>query len=171
MRILLYITVLFFFFSCKEPSNSSEISIKQEQTNLPITKEDISKLSYSQFILDTKATKTIDSWQKYQELEGVVTKINNANFSFFINNNEIVLALVNELNETLPQGINTPLIRARLLTLKTKMLKLESETNLTKPAKKELLAVTKEFLVSFSNLNFQINKKFEKDSQKIEKPY
>jgi hypothetical protein len=51
------------------------------------------------------------------------------------------------------------------------MLKLEGVVNLSNPDKKEVLLIVRDFLAAFSNLNLQINKKFERESQNIEKPY
>ena len=91
--------------------------------------------------------------------------------SFFKENNELLVAFVKDLKEGIPEEINTPLINARLVALETKMLKLEGVVNLSNPDKKEVLSVIKDFLTAFSNLNLQINKKIEKDSQNIQKPY
>jgi len=136
-----------------------------------ITKEDISKLNYKEFILDAKADKALESWQKYYELDNIINNLNQANLSFFKNNNEIIIAFIDDLKATIPEIIDSPLIIVRLIALETKMFKLEGVVNLSNPKKKELLSVIKECLSAFSNLNLQINKKFEKESQNIQKPY
>jgi len=75
-----------------------------------------------------------------------------------------------ELVETTPENINTDGIKARLLVLQNMYLKLSSSANLSTSTKKELKKDIKDLLEAFSNLNYQINKKFEKDAQRIIKP-
>lgn len=170
MKALIYIFLVSLFFSCKQEVNTELINETEVQNTLQITKEDISRLKFPQFILDNKAEKTINSWQKYQELAVVVEQLNNGNLSYFQNNQEIVFALIKDLNQTIPEAVNTPLITARLLAIETQTKKLEAVLNLSNTSKKEALIAIKDFLTAFSNLNFQINKKFEKEAQKIEKP-
>ncbi|MDB9960995.1 hypothetical protein OAD62_02780 [Oceanihabitans sp.] len=171
MRVLLILGVLFCCISCAKQEESIALNDIQEETVSQITKEDISKLNFKEFILDAKAEKTLESWQKYYELDNMINNVNQANLAFFKNNNEILIAFIDDLKATTPEVINTPLIMARLVVLETKIFKLEGVVNLSNPEKKELLSVIKECLSAFSNLNLQINKKFEKDSQNIQKPY
>jgi hypothetical protein len=171
MKALLYITLLFCVFSCKETGKTQELETEKEAVFLKITKSDIANLKYAQFLLDAKTRNSQEFWQKYGELNTVVLKVNQADLSFFKENNEVLIAFIKDLKETIPEEINTPLINARLIALETQMLKLEGVINLSNPEKKEVLLVVKDFLTAFSNLNLQINKKFEKESQNIVKPY
>jgi hypothetical protein len=171
MRVLLVLVVLFCCISCAKQEEANVLNEIQEETVSQITKEDISKLNFREFILDAKAEKSLESWQKYYELDNIINNVNQANLAFFKNNNEILIAFIDDLKATTPEVIDTPLIMARLVVLETKIFKLEGVVNLSNPKKKELLSVIKECLSAFSNLNLQINKKFEKDSQNIQKPY
>ena len=171
MRVLLILGVLFCCLSCAKQEESNVLNEIQEDTVSQITKEDISKLNFREFILDAKAEKSLESWQKYYELDNIINNVNQANLTFFKNNNEILIAFIDDLKGTTPEVIDTPLIMARLVVLETKIFKLEGVVNLSNPSKKEVLSVIKECLSAFSNLNLQINKKFEKDSQNIQKPY
>ena len=171
MRVLLVLVVLFCCISCAKQEEANVLNEIQEETVSQITKEDISKLNFREFILDAKAEKSLESWQKYYELDNIINNVNQANLTFFKNNNEILIAFIDDLKATTPEVIDTPLIMARLVVLETKIFKLEGVVNLSNPKKKELLSVIKECLSAFSNLNLQINKKFEKDSQNIQKPY
>ncbi|WP_055443949.1 hypothetical protein [Lacinutrix himadriensis] len=171
MKALLYITLIFCVFSCKEVDKTQELEAETEVVSLKITKSDIANLKYAQFLLDAKTRNSQEFWQKYGELNTVVLKVNQADLSFFKENKEALIAFIKDLKETIPEEINTPLINARLIALETQMLKLEGEINLSNPEKKEVLLVVKDFLTAFSNLNLQINKKVEKESQNIVKPY
>ena len=90
--------------------------------------------------------------------------------SYFKDNNEAITKLVKELKEKIPDTLNTPSVDARITSLETKIYKLESLYNLSTTSKDELSLLIKEFLESVSNLNLQMNKKLEKDSQIIETP-
>ncbi len=171
MKALLYITLILCVFSCKDTDATQALENNTEETSLKITKEDISKLKYTQFLLDAKTRNSPEFWQKYSELNDLILKVNQADLSFFKENNELLIAFIKDLNETIPEEVDTPAIQARLVALETQMLKLEGVVNLSQPGKKETLLVVRDFLAAFSNLNLQINKKFEREAQKIEKPY
>ncbi|MFD2822371.1 hypothetical protein ACFS5M_01740 [Lacinutrix iliipiscaria] len=171
MRILLLTSLLFCFLSCKKEAETQEQSVDLAETSFQISKDDIAKLNFTEFILDAKAGKLLESWQKYYELDNIINNVNQANLSFFKDNNEILVAFIEDLKTTIPERMDSPLIKSRLIALETKMFKLEGVVNLSKPQKKEVLLVVKELLAAFSNLNLQINKKIEKESQNIQKPY
>jgi len=171
MKALLYITLIFCVLSCKDTDATQALENSTEETSLKITKEDISKLKYTQFLLDAKTRNSPEFWQKYSELSDLILRVNQADLSFFKENNELLIAFIKDLNETIPEEVDTPAIQARLVALETQMLKLEGVVNLSQPGKKETLLVVRDFLTAFSNLNLQINKKFEREAQKIEKPY
>ena len=171
MRLFLVICICLSLFSCKDEAQAIKVDPQDINEEPLITKSDISKINYTEFILDNKAGKSLESWEKYYELDNIIINLKNADLSYFKDNNEIILALIKDLKETIPEQVNTPLILARLMTLETKMLKLESIINLSKPTKTNILLGIKEFLLAYSNLNLQINKKFEKESQNIQKPY
>ena len=90
--------------------------------------------------------------------------------SFFNDETELVTTFIKELKEEIPEKLNTPSIQARISVLETCFFKLEGIKNLKNIDKKTILSFIKEVLVSHSNLILQINKKFEQESQKIEKP-
>ena len=171
MRTVLIVSLFLCLYSCNESNNKNKKSKIPEQTIAIISKTDISKLKFTEFILDDKAKRSLESWEKYFELNTIVNNAKQADFSFFTDNNEIILAFIKDIKSSIPDTVNTPLILARLIALETKMLKLEAVLNFSNQEKKETLLLLKEFFVSFSNLNFQINKKFEKESQNIQKPY
>ena len=48
---------------------------------------------------------------------------------------------------------------------------IEGVINLSFPTKEYILETVKELLVAYSNLNLQMNKQLERESQRIQKPY
>lgn len=163
------LSILLLMASCSQDTKKQDVDVTEKQTEL-LVKEDISAIKYTEYILDSKAVSVLDSWQKYKELETLFGNVKNANLSFFKDNHEVLKAFLDELKETLPEEANTPAIYARLKIIETFCYKIEDQLKLSDIDKNELLGVIKEFLMSYSNLNFQINKKFEKESQNIQKP-
>lgn len=66
--------------------------------------------------------------------------------------------------------MNSDATLARISALETHLYKLKSLANLESTSKDELLLTIKDFLISFSNFNFQMNQKIEADGINIAKP-
>ena len=158
--------------SCKDSTQKAiqDSNNDNKKSNQIITQTDIAKLKYIDFRLDTKAEKLIETWDAYNQLQELIKNVKLADFSGLKENNKVLKTLIKDLNKKSPSSLKSPSISARIMVLETKLFKLESLVNLSNINKKELGATIKELLLAFSNLNFQINKKLEKDSQNIEKP-
>lgn len=169
MRFLFF---LFFLIitSCQDSQNKNAENTLSDSFAEVVSKEDVQSLNYIDFVLDSKVERAISSWEKYNELQKVILDIKDANLSFFRDNNEIITALINDLKTTIPEQIKSPHIEARILVLETKLFKLESHSNLSNIKKETILKAIEEVLIAFSNLNFQMNKKIEKESQRIQRP-
>ncbi|WP_159022273.1 hypothetical protein [Formosa sp. L2A11] len=135
-----------------------------------VFQDDIIKLKYVEYGLDAKAKTDILIWEKFVELEIVMSQLKTGDLSYFQDESKDIVLLMKDLINSIPDVVNTPSIQARLVSLETKMLKLQGTLILKNIPKEEHLENVKEVLVAYSNLNLQINKKYEKDSQKIEKP-
>ena len=166
IKTLIILSLLVIFYSCKKDQESNTEAIKNKE----ITEKDLSKIDYIEFALDLKADDAIKEWTYYYELQDAITNIKKGDLSFFNDNDEAIKTLLKELKIGVPKEINTPSILARITALETKLYKLESLSNLTTTSKKELIGTIKDFLIAFSSLNLQINKKIEFDRRKIEKP-
>lgn len=167
-RFLTFIFILTIFFSCKKTQDQS--LVVNESIDELLTEKDLLNLDFIEFALDTKTEDKIENWEAYYELQDVIIAVKKADLDFFKDNEEGIKTLFTSLEENIPDSVNSPPTLARILALKTKLLKLESLSNLTTTSKQELSDTIKEFLESFSNLNFQMNKKIEKDNLKIIKP-
>lgn len=162
--------MLFCLLACNSSKNENVSDAQNKVDSLKITKEGISKLDYIEFVLDEKADKLFENWASYSELDNHLSDLKQGDISFFKENPELLDALIKDFKETLPEEINSPAILARIKELETKIYKLQSITIISNGNKNELYPVIKELLISFSNFNLQINKKFEKEAQNIQKP-
>ncbi len=162
--------VFVLFFSCKKTVSENTENNTSENVNQDITESDIAKLNFIDFILDEKTEKAIEEWVEYYQLQEVIANVKKGDLSFFNDNKKIITTLLKDLKINIPKKVNISATLARIQVLETKLLKLESLSNLTTTNKEELNNTIKEFFESFSNLNFQMNKKLEKDSRNIQKP-
>lgn len=165
---------IIFICLCLWACNTKEEEVKQDVVAAPVSalilKDDITKLKYVEYGLDSKVETDVQTWGKFIELRVIISQLKNGDLSSFQGDVDIIVLLMKELRQSIPETVNSPSIQARFLSLETKMLKLQSVLNLPNYPKAEQLNCVKETLVAYSNLNLQMNKKYEKDAQKIEKP-
>ncbi|PIA79160.1 hypothetical protein BFR04_06475 [Gaetbulibacter sp. 4G1] len=170
IKILSIISIFILISSCKKTEEEENSPINTtETTSQELSEKDISKLDYLDFALDEKTEQVIENWGEYYQIQDIVTNVKEGDLNFF-KEKETIKTLLTDLKKNIPEPVNTSATLARLQVLETKIYKLESLSNLSTTNKDALKSSIKEFLVSFSNLNFQMNKKLEKDSNNIQKP-
>lgn len=168
---LLFLVCLFATaFSCKKNQENIELTNNKPNDSLEIKVKDITKIKYTEYILDIRTEDAVINWSEYTKLQDVINNIKKSDFSFFIDNKKETKELLINLKQNIPLEVNTTAILARIAALETKFYKLESLFNLATTTKSERISVIKEFFIAFSNLNLQMNKKLEADTIIIEKP-
>ena len=170
MSKLITVFIACLLIRCGKDNTQQTITNIENQDSFNLKKEDLNKLNYADFILDNKSKAKISGWIKYDELEEKINELKNADLSYFKSDKEVVETLIKEFAETIPDNIDTDAINARVLIVQNMYFKLNSAINLSTSTKAEIKKEITDMLRAFSNLNFQINKKFEKDSQNIIKP-
>ena len=170
MKHLITLILLVTLFSCKKEVNTTTETtlISNDTTN--ITKEDISKINYIEFGIDNKAKETLDSWQAYNTISTAIETVKQADFTFFNSDETIFNTTLKDIETTTPEAVDSEPIKARILILRTKLLKFREVINLNTSNKNDKLVALKELFQSFSYVTLQINKKFEKEAQNIIKP-
>lgn len=169
-KFLVILCMLSIIFSCKQNKEDGLTENIDEKTSQEITEKDLSKLDFTEFVLDSKTEDIVKDWQEYYQLQNAVINAKKGDLSFFKDNKEDIKLILKDLVSNIPDSVNSDATLARILALETKVYKLQSLSNLPTTSKQELTNTIKEFLESFSNFNFQMNKKTEKDSRIIEKP-
>jgi hypothetical protein len=173
MKVLIVLIGFIVLIACeKKPSKentSPEIETIEESQVTRITKSDIENLDYIEYGLSTASKKAVANWASYKELETLIESIKNADISYFEGDEKIMTALIQDLRSTIPEKVDNQSITARISALETKFHKLKSAVRISKTSNTELIATIKEFFISFSNLNLQMNKKLEKEAQDISK--
>jgi len=161
---------LILIFGCNNATvqQSKEID-EATKTSKAIIENDIKSFRFYDYGLSNDSKKAIENWQKYWELNEQIDYLKKVDFSFFNVEKAILKAFLNDFKTEMPEAIKTAPILSRITALETKLLKLNSTLRLDNVDKTERLTAIKEFLVSVSNLNLQINKKFELDANLVDK--
>ena len=170
----MFLLVALFTFCCKSKiKNEANIDTTIESIiidNSQITAKDIAQINYTEYALSDLTQNKTSNWQKFNELSDKIELLKTGDLSFFRNDKAILMSFLNDLKNETPESLNTTAILVRLTVIETVFLKLEGLASLSTAKKEDLIASIKDVLISHSNLIFQINKKFEKESQKIQKP-
>lgn len=161
---------LVFLSSCQDAQKQQNPENAEANVNQNLTEQELAKLKYTDYILDEKAESLMKNSSEYVQLKELISHVKQGDLSFFETSKETQKDLFKNLRQSLPTALNTESVLARILVLETKYHQLESISNLSTTTKSELLENVKEFVVAFSNLNLQMNKKMEFDSRSIEKP-
>ncbi|MEY8849335.1 hypothetical protein AB9K26_10990 [Psychroserpens sp. XS_ASV72] len=161
------------FLACNDGNNTTENKKNDdvaESESTTISKKDIQSLKFTDYGLSFKAKDKVSNWQKYQELTNQIGFLKQADLSFYSSDVSLITTFLNDFKIEIPKELATNEILARITVLETKTLSLNSVLSLDNISKNEKLQAVKELLVSYSNLNLQINKKLEFDSNNISKP-
>lgn len=163
--------ILFLNLSCNKTNPSNEKNLQEViSKEFKVSEKDINKIKFTEFALSDLTEKHTIDWLKFQELQKEINLLKKGDLSFFSDDSTILKSFINDLKTETPEALNIPAILVRLSVLEVSIFKLKSVTDLNNVEKEFLLNAIKEVLVANSNIILQMNKKFEKDSQKIEKP-
>lgn len=169
--IVLSSMLLFILLGCKNKGEQVEaLSSNAESQDHRITGNDIEQLKYTEFALSDLAEDATTDWLKFQELQSQIEILKKGDLSFFRDDKAILVSLLTDLKNEIPETVNVPSVAVRLSVLETVMFKLEGLATLERVKKEDLLQTINDVLIAHSNLIFQINKKFEKEAQNINKP-
>jgi hypothetical protein len=172
IKIFTFLSITLFILSCN-PDVKNESAIVEKITTIDssiITANDISKIKFTEYALSKITQSKTSNWQKFNELSNKIELLRTGDFSFFRDDKAILEGFIADLRNEIPESLNTQSILVRLTVIETVFLKLEGLASLKTAKKEDLLIAIKDVLLSYTNLIFQMNKKFEKESQKIEKP-
>jgi len=168
MRIITLFSFFLLLTNCKGDKGSEVVKDTQEQTDAKtISQKDIEALRYTDFGLSTDSQKAVNDWQKFQELNTQIELLKKSDLAYFEGEQLLLKTFLFEFKTEMPQALQTNEILARITALETKALKLNSLLRLNTISKNDQLLAIKEFLITVSNLNLQINKKFEFEKNNV----
>ena len=167
MKIGLYVINIFCFMlmSCGDGKSTTEvIDSKNTTQKLTITAKAIENFDYADYALSTDSEAALSSWEKYQELAIQISYLKKSDLSFFNGDKDVLKKFIGEFKTATPIQFldNNPII-SRMVILETMLLKLNENLTIDNIDGSVKLLSIKEVLIAFSNLNYQINKKLERD--------
>lgn len=175
MKIVLVFLNVFFvmLISCGDNQASTETSNSDNENNkTKITAKAIENFDYSDYALSSNAEGIVENWEKYQELAIQVDYLKKADLSFFNGDKELLKKFITDLKAKIPDTLQTNPIISRTVIIETSLLRLNENLTLDNIDAELKLESVKEVIVSFSNLNYQINKKLINDKYaKIKSEY
>lgn len=154
-------------FGCnsKPDQKLDEINVVSDD----ITAKDIESLRFDDYALSEDSSKALENWNQYNELIEQTDFLKKADFSFFNDDKKVMKTFITEFKTGMPEVLKSAPILSRTTALETKLLKLNSILKLDNMDKETHLNAIKEYLVSLSNFNLQVNKKFELDANLVDK--
>ncbi len=157
--------------SCGDDKNAiidTDIGTKNQKS--VITAKAIENFDYTDYALSAEADKAIANWEEYKELAIQINYLKKADLSFFNGEKKLLKTFIGDFRANIPDQLRSNPIVSRTVIIETTLLKLNENLTIDNIDEQVKLLGVKEVLESFSNLNYQINKKLERDIyDKIEK--
>lgn len=169
IKFLAILSLSVLLFTCKNGEQTDESSTTDQNSSQNITAQDISNLDYTEFVLDPKAKKITNNWELYNEFQGQVNNIKAGDLTYLNYEKDAINAFFKGFKENIPDPLNNNAIIARITVIETNLHLVENISKLSTTTKEELIQGIKTYLIAATNLDFQINKIVEKESQQIEK--
>lgn len=167
MKIRSFILILscVVVLSCGDDNTSTTQLETNENTeqNAKITAKTIESIDYKDYVLSSESEEAIVTWEKYRELATQISYLKKADFSFFNGDKELLTKFIGEFKAQMPDELRTNSIISRNAIIETSLLNLHENLTLDNIDRSDKLLAIKALFMSFSNLNYQINKKLERD--------
>ena len=161
--ILLLCCVMVLSCGDDKSSESQTESIENTNQNAKITAKTIENIDYKDYALSPESEKMIVTWEKYQELAMQINYLKKADFSFFNGDKELLKKFIDEFKSQIPEEVKTNPTMSRIAIIETSLLKLNENLTIDNIERKDKITGIKDVFVAFSNLNYQINRKLERD--------
>jgi len=170
-QYIICLSVLALHLQCTNAKDVNSVELIDNNGELDkITSKDISQIKYTEYVLSDLAVQKTKDWQKFQNLLDQIEVLKKGDISFFKDDKAILQSFITDLKNEIPESLKATSIIVRLTVLETTLFKLDEILNLQNVTKQSILDNIKDVLIAHNNLILQINKKVEKESQKIIKP-
>lgn len=167
MKIGFYILSCLCFLlisSCDEDKTSTKVVKTENNEQTPIiTAKAIENFKYTDYALSPESETALANWEKYQELAIQISYLKKTDLSFFNSDKAELKKFIIELKASTPKEFLTNPIISRTLIVETALLRLNQNLSLDHIDDQSKLQSIKDVLIAFSNLNYHINKKLERD--------
>lgn len=169
LRILIYLlSTLFFLAACEKKETQVQES---EETQLlaidTLTIPTNTKGLKPSLQLTPKAQEAVKNWSLYQNISKRLDSMQGVSLGTVKNQLATLIAIFDgqgeaqeEIVDLTPDNLETPAIKARLLTVETKLKIVNNYAQKSDPNPEEIALTVIDLKNAFQNLNLQINEKF-----------
>ena len=162
------VCMLFLFAACEKKDAQSQESDTTNLTTIDTmmipTKSEGLKPSLR---LTPKAQEAVQDWSLYQSISKRVDSLQGVSLGTLKNQLSILISIFDGQKEAeeeavnlTPDNLEAPAIKARLLSVETKLKIIDNLTKKNEPNAQEISIAATEFKNAFQNLNLQINENF-----------
>lgn len=151
--------------SCGDDKASNKVTETTEtaEQNTRITASTIEAIDYEDYALSPESEQIVVTWEKYQELATQISYLKRADFSFFNGEKELLKEFILAFHKQMPDELRTNHIVSRNVIVETALLNLNERLTLDNIKREDQILGIEALFVAFSNLNYLINKKLERD--------
>ena len=157
MKRVIFGILLMVLASCVQDSEKDKTKTKPRETEA-FTKEFTVQTAI--LPLEASAKKYAAKWAAYVVLHNEVKELNTTSVNKLIDNSSAIAQLMESLQSSLPDSLESKPIESRLRVLTTKAKILEQQAHLQNIDPEEIKRITKEIPQDFNNLNIQLNELF-----------
>ena len=148
-------------FSCKDSKSNKEVGKKQDELEFK------SNVAFKPFKIDKLNKSVNDSvvkhWSEYEQILAQMEFLNQGDVSFFISEAKEINGTLDTLKMKKPKCFSNNAIDSRLMALDVQVNILNQNFILDNISDEIKIQSIKEVIGAVSNLNYQMNKKFEFD--------
>jgi len=170
-QYIICLFVLALQLQCTNAKDVNDVNIIDNRTEShKITSKDINQIKFTEYVLSDLAVQKTKDWLTFQNLQDHIEVLKKGDVSFIKDDKAILQSFITDLKNEIPESLNVTSIIVRLTVLETTLFKLNEILNFQNISKQSVLSNIEGVLIAYNNLILQINKKVEKESQKIVKP-
>ncbi|MBU2926905.1 hypothetical protein [Winogradskyella psychrotolerans] len=165
IRFVVLVLSCIMVMSCDDTatSDSTVETIEETDQNKKISAKTIQDIDYNDYALSSEAESKTVTWDTYHELATQLSYLKKGDFSFFNGDIDLLKKFISEFKTQMPEEFKTNLIISRNAIIETELLKLNENLTIDNISRDEKILNIKALFVSFSSLNYLINKKLEDD--------
>ncbi|RRO16415.1 hypothetical protein [Flavobacteriaceae bacterium 14752] len=159
LKFIFFAFTVSLIIACQNKSNSNQLSTaeKAREDSLQIK---LKLKEYQTTKLSPQADSLVKSWPMYEELKIEVNRLENYTLQDVISNIPTLYNVVDSLQETIPEAVDTFPVKSRINVLNTKAKHLLLLSEKQRPKLSDIKKMAEEYPFEFNNLNIQLNEVF-----------
>tara|TARA_B100000929_G_C15484433_1_gene412336 strand:+ start:124 stop:696 length:573 start_codon:yes stop_codon:yes gene_type:complete len=166
MKNLIYFILILATVSCKT-EQSGENSVENEMDTTAFQQK--LKIEKVSFALEPEARKYALNWVEFITAQNEVKRLENSTINEVMNSAPAIAQIMESLNNSVPDSLNSVAVESRLNVVNTKAQLLKQYSGKQEPDAEDIAQTTEELHEEFNNLKLQMNEIFLKSLEEFEK--